>query len=116
MAMWLYWHSTFLIADAITVFVPIVFPSFRPNVNIIDVASVISPFELSPGSFRREYMLPLHELCLVHMQIQSDGCEDQLYHALPVMLSWWIVGFAGVLFTNRHRCDMAVMATVGKEK
>jgi hypothetical protein len=82
MAIWLYWHSTFLIADVITVFVPIVFLSFRPDVNIIDGASVISPFELNPGSFRREYMLPLHELCLVHMQIQSDGCEDQLYHAL----------------------------------
>ncbi|KAF7182453.1 hypothetical protein CNMCM7691_002023 [Aspergillus felis] len=116
MAIWLYMHINFLLVDVTTAFVPLEFlPFCILTWVIINVSSTISPFELNPGFFHWGYALPSHELYQVLVQIWSDGCENQLYHALPIMFSWWVVGLVAVVFANRHRCEMAVKATVAEQ-
>ncbi|KAF7596029.1 hypothetical protein BBP40_003809 [Aspergillus hancockii] len=111
MSIWLYMHINFLIVDILTAFVPMQFMPFCILTwAIMNVASTISPFELSPGFYRWGYALPAHELYQVLVQIWSDGCEDQLYHALPIMFSWWVAGLAIVPFAMRHRCQTALAA------
>ncbi|KAE8369709.1 hypothetical protein BDV27DRAFT_172374 [Aspergillus caelatus] len=111
MSVWLYMHINFLIVDILTAFIPMQFlPFCILTWAIINVASTISPFELSPGFYRWGYALPAHELYQVLVQIWSDGCEDQLYRALPIMFSWWIACLAIVPFAMTHRCKAAVAA------
>ncbi|KAE8148353.1 hypothetical protein BDV25DRAFT_158472 [Aspergillus avenaceus] len=111
MIIWLYMHINFIIVDILTAFVPMQFlPFCILTWAIINVASTISPFELSPGFYRWGYALPAHELYQVLVQIWSDGCEDQLYRALPIMFSWWMAGLAVVNFAMRHRCQTALAA------
>ncbi|KAK1140674.1 hypothetical protein N8T08_009987 [Aspergillus melleus] len=111
MAIWLYMHINFLIMDILTTFVPMQFMPFCVLTwVIVNVASTISPFELSPGFFRWGYALPAHETYQVLVQIWSNGCDDQLYRALPVMFSWWVVALGTVIFSVRHRCNAAVAA------
>lgn len=111
MSVWLYMHINFLIVDILTAYIPMQFlPFCILTWAIINVASSISPFELSPGFYRWGYALPAHELYQVLVQIWSDGCEDQLYRALPIMFSWWIACLAIVPFAMSHRCKAAVAA------
>ncbi|KAB8076083.1 hypothetical protein BDV29DRAFT_200455 [Aspergillus leporis] len=111
MSVWLYMHINFLIVDILTAFIPMQFlPFCILTWAIINVASTISPFELSPGFYRWGYALPAHELYQVLVQIWSDGCEDQLYRALPIMFSWWVAGLAIVPFAMRYRCQAALAA------
>lgn len=111
MAVWLYMHINFLAIDSLTVFVPMQFlPFCILTWVIINVASTISPLELSPGFFRWGYALPSHELYQVLVQIWSDGCDNQLYRALPIMLSWWIAALGVVVIAMWHRCKVALAA------
>jgi hypothetical protein len=111
MAVWLYMHINFLAIDSLTVFVPMQFlPFCILTWVIINVASTISPLELSPGFFRWGYALPSHELYQVLVQIWSDGCDNQLYRALPIMFSWWTAGLGVVVIATRHRCKAAITA------
>lgn len=111
MIIWLYMHINFLIMDILTTFVPMQFMPFCVLTWVIlNVASTISPFELSPGFFHWGYALPAHETYQVLVQIWSDGCESQLYRALPIMFSWWVVALATAIFSVHHRCNTAVAA------
>ncbi|KAL3480487.1 hypothetical protein BJX99DRAFT_220301 [Aspergillus californicus] len=111
MAIWLYMHINFLIVDILTSYVPMHFMPFCVLTWVVlNVASTISPFELSPGFFRWGYVLPSHELYQVLVQIWSDGCDNQLYRALPIMFSWWIAGLGTVVVAMRHRCRVALAA------
>ncbi|KAL6239476.1 hypothetical protein BDW75DRAFT_250374 [Aspergillus navahoensis] len=110
-AIWLYMHINFVAIDSLTAFVPMQFlPFCILTWVIVNVASTISPFELSPGFFRWGYALPSHELYQVLVQIWSDGCDNQLYRALPIMFSWWIAGLGVVVIAMRYRCRIALSA------
>lgn len=109
MAIWLYMHINFLIIDSLTSFIPMHFlPFCILTWVIVNVASTISPFELNPGFFRWGYALPAHELYQVLVQIWSDGCDNQLYRALPIMFSWWLASLVIVVIAMRHRCSVAL--------
>ncbi|KAJ5865779.1 hypothetical protein N7534_000332 [Penicillium rubens] len=109
--MWLLMHINFLFFDITTAFIPIQFmPFIVLTWVIINVASTISPFELSPGFFRWGYALPSHEAYEVLIQIWSGGCNNRLYRALPIMFSWWIVGVLVAVYAMRYRCRTAVAA------
>ncbi|KGO67486.1 protein of unknown function DUF3533 [Penicillium italicum] len=111
MITWLFMHINFLIVDFLTAFVPMQFMPFCVLTWVImNVASSISPFELSPGFFRWGYALPAHEVYQVLVQIWSDGCQDQSYRALPILFSWWIVALSAAIYATRHRCKVAVKA------
>ncbi|KAJ5228029.1 hypothetical protein N7489_008737 [Penicillium chrysogenum] len=109
--MWLLMHINFLFFDITTAFIPIQFmPFIVLTWVIINVASTISPFELSPGFFRWGYALPSHEAYEVLIQIWSGGCNNRLYRALPIMFSWWIVGVLVAVYAMQYRCRTAVSA------
>lgn len=111
MVIWLYMHINFLIVDILTSFIPMEFlPLCILTWVILNVASTISPFELNPGFFRWGYALPAHEVYQVLVQIWGDGCESQLYRALPILFSWWIAGLVFVVIAMRHRYQTAVAA------
>lgn len=77
-------------------------------------------FRAEPRLFPLGYALPAHELYQVLIQIWSDGCENQLYRALPILFSWRIAGAVFVVIAMRHRCHIAVAveeaAAAAKEK
>lgn len=117
MAVWLYMHINFQIVDVLTTYVPMQFMPFCILTwAILNVASTVSPFEMQPGFFRWAYALPAHELYQVLVQIWSDGCENQLRTALPVLFSWWVVGAGTAIVATHRRCRVAAAAAVGHEK
>ncbi|KAJ5451822.1 hypothetical protein N7445_000005 [Penicillium cf. griseofulvum] len=109
--LWLLMHINFLFFDITTAFIPIQFmPFIVLTWVILNVASTISPFELSPGFFRWGYALPSHEAYQVLIQIWSGGCNNRLYRALPIMFSWWIIGAPIAVYAMQYRCKTAVAA------
>ncbi|KAJ5135507.1 uncharacterized protein N7515_004785 [Penicillium bovifimosum] len=109
MILWLLMHINFLFFDIATAFIPIQFmPFIVLTWVIINVASTISPFEMSAGFFRWGYALPSHEAYQVLIQIWSGGCNNRLYQALPIMFSWWIVGVPAAVYAMRYRCKSAL--------
>ncbi|KAJ5950440.1 uncharacterized protein N7479_008853 [Penicillium vulpinum] len=109
--LWLLMHINFLLFDIATAFIPIQFMPFLVLTWVIlNVASTLSPFELSPGFFRWGYALPSHEAYEVLIQIWSGGCNNRLYRALPIMFSWWVVGITIAVYAMQHRCKTAVAA------
>ena len=111
MIMWLFMHINFLFFDILTTFIP---PAYLPlgvlTWVIINVSSVVAPFELSPGFYRWGYAVPAHEVFQVITQIWGGGCNNQLYRALPILFVWWVVGIVVVIFSLRYRCNTALKA------
>ncbi|KAL3429183.1 hypothetical protein BDV09DRAFT_200851 [Aspergillus tetrazonus] len=91
-----------------TTFIPMQFMPFCILTWMItNVASTIAPFELSPGFYRWAYALPAHEAYSILGQIFSDECNNQLYRALPILFSWWVVGALVVVYALHYRCRQA---------
>ena len=92
MVIWLAMHISYLFYDITTACLPLIFvPVIVLTTILISISSTISPFELSAGFYRWGYALPGHELYQVLVQIWTDGCDNHLYRALPILFSWWIV-------------------------
>ncbi|KAJ5771371.1 uncharacterized protein N7511_003422 [Penicillium nucicola] len=109
MILWLLMHINFLFFDITTAFVEIQWVPFVVLTWVIfNVASTITPFEMSPAFLRWGYALPSHEAYQVLMQIWSGGCNNRLYQALPIMFSWWILGLPTAVFAMYYRCKKAV--------
>ncbi|RDH31255.1 hypothetical protein BDQ94DRAFT_160825 [Aspergillus welwitschiae] len=109
MIIWLYMHLNFLILDILTTFISMQFLPFCVLTwVIVNVASTISPFELNPGFFRWGYALPAHETYQVLVQIWSDGCNGQLYRALPILFGEWLIALIIVVFSVQYRCKAAM--------
>jgi hypothetical protein len=109
MILWLLMHINILFFDITTAFIEIQWmPYIALTWIIFNVASTITPFEMSPAFFRWGYALPSHEAYQVLMQIWSGGCNNRLYQALPIMFSWWIVGVSTSIFAMYHRCRKVV--------
>jgi hypothetical protein len=105
---WLYMHINFLFFDILTTFVPMQFMPFCVLTwMLLSISSTISPFELSPGFYRWSYALPAHETYQILGQIWSDGCNNQLHIALPILLSWWIIGIVLAFYAIYYRCNAA---------
>jgi hypothetical protein len=109
MILWLLMHINILFFDITTAFVEIQWmPYIVLTWVILNVASTITPFEMSPAFFRWEYALPSHEAYQVLLQIWSGGCNNRLYQALPIMFTWWIIGVPASVFAMYYRCRKAV--------
>jgi hypothetical protein len=61
---------------------------------VLNVTSILLPFELSPAFFQVGYIFPAHSVFQVLMDIWSGGCNRQLNYALPVLFSWEILSLA----------------------
>ncbi|KAJ5161812.1 hypothetical protein N7492_007204 [Penicillium capsulatum] len=111
MTMWLFMHINFLFFDILTTFIP---PAYLPlgvlTWVIINVTSVIAPFDLSPGFYHWGYAVPAHEVFQILTQIWGGGCNNQLYRALPILFMWWVVGILVVTLALRYRLNTALKA------
>ena len=95
MVLWLFAHLNFLVLDVFTVWLP---PPFVPMALIswvvLNVTSILLPFDLAPGFYKWGYALPAHSVFNVLIDIWSGGCNPQLYYGLPVLFVYEICGMA----------------------
>lgn len=109
MSLWLFAHLNFLVLDVFTIWIE---PAFVPMALIswimLNVTSILLPFELSPGFYRWGYALPAHSIFQVLIDIWSGGCNPQLDYALPVMFAYEVVGLIlssiGVYRRGHYAC------------
>ncbi|KAJ4264555.1 hypothetical protein NW762_005758 [Fusarium torreyae] len=108
MCLWFYMDINYLVVDTlINTIIPMQFFSFfLLTWIIINIASTVFPFELTPGFFHWGWALPAHNVWLLLVGIWS-GCRANIGVTLPILFSWWIVGHAGSAWSVRKRCLMA---------
>ena len=108
MVLWLLMHIHFLVIDTATAFLPLpALPFFLLTWIILNITSSISPFEANPGFYKWGYALPTNEAYTVLTDIWSRGNVPQLYRALPVMFSWWIIGLSVATYSHFYQCHKA---------
>ncbi|KAI9372865.1 hypothetical protein BJX61DRAFT_533627 [Aspergillus egyptiacus] len=106
--LWLFMHINSLVFDTLSAFVPIKFMPFCVLTwAIMNISSTVSPLELSPAFYRLGYALPAYEAYQVLGQIWSDGCNNQLHRALPILFAWWVVGIVTAIYGIFYRCEKA---------
>ncbi|KAK4149659.1 hypothetical protein C8A00DRAFT_46763 [Chaetomidium leptoderma] len=112
--LWLFAHANFLTLDVFTIWLP---PGYVPMALIswiiLNVTSILLPFELSPAFYRVGYALPAHEVYQVLTHVWSRGCNPQLRYALPVLFAWELVSLGLSVLGVFRRCHFA---TVGEER
>ncbi|ERT00430.1 hypothetical protein HMPREF1624_03801 [Sporothrix schenckii ATCC 58251] len=95
MALWLFAHLNFLTLDVFTVWLPLPYvPMALISWVVVNVTSILLPFELSPAFYRVGYALPAHNVYQVLLDVWSLGCNrPQLHIALPVLFAWEVASF-----------------------
>lgn len=117
MVLWLFAHLNFFTLDVFTIWLP---PPYVPMALItwvvLNVTSILLPFELSPGFYKIGYIFPAHEVYQVLVDIWSFGCNPQLSYALPIMFAWEIAcGFLSAIGVYR-RSHYASLAEEERER
>lgn len=117
LTMWIFAHVNFLMLDVFTIWIPPVYVSLALVIwVIINVTSIIIPFDLSSPFYRWGYALPAHAAYEVLTDVWSGGCNPHLYFALPVLFSYEVVATAGAAVGVYKRCHAAALAEeAGKE-
>jgi hypothetical protein len=108
MILWLYTDINHSFIDSLLG--TVIKPQFAPFLILpwvlLNVASTIYPFELTPGFYRWAYALPAHEIYTLLVGAWSS-CPIKLQIALPVLLAWWLVGQIGQCVANLYRYKLA---------
>ncbi|MBA7490058.1 hypothetical protein ES702_00592 [subsurface metagenome] len=98
----------FLILDFAAGFIPMRFvPFFVLTWVLMNVTSTVIPFELMPGFYHWQYALPSFEAYSLLITIWSHGCVPQLFRALPILFTWWILGLLGSWVSMIQKCNAA---------
>lgn len=117
MVLWLFAHANFLSLDIFTIWVPAAYvPMALITWMILNVASILVPFELSSRFYRWAYVMPAHEVYQVLTDIWSRGCNPQLYYALPILFALELSGLFFSALGVYRRCHFAVIAQEAEEK
>jgi hypothetical protein len=114
---WLFAHINFLTFDVFTVWLP---PPYVPMALVtwvvLNITSILLPFELIPGFYHWSYALPANELYRTLLDIWSGGCNPQLYISLPVLFSLEVVALSLSSLGIYRRCHYAVLAGEAQQK
>ncbi|KNG87670.1 hypothetical protein ANOM_004133 [Aspergillus nomiae NRRL 13137] len=117
MALWLFAHCNFLVLDVFTIWLP---PPGVPMALIswivLNITSILLPFELSPGFYQWGYALPAHSIFQVLVDIWSGGCNPQLDYALPVLFAYELIALTLSSVGVYRRAHYAVLAKETEEK
>jgi hypothetical protein len=117
MVLWLFAHVNFVTLDVFTIWIPVTFvPMALISWIVMNVTSILLPFELSPGFYQWAYMLPAHEVYQVLTDVWSRGCNPQLRHALPVLFGLELSGLLITALGVYRRCHYAILAEEAQEK
>ena len=112
MATWLEMHVLFMLIEVALTFLPMpAYPFFVVSFVIMSVTSTILPFDLNPGFYRWAYALPSHELYLLWITIMSNGANNNIDIALPVLFAWWIMLVPLAMFAMFWRSNKAAQAS-----
>jgi Protein of unknown function (DUF3533) len=91
--LWLFSHGNFLSLDVFTLWIPLPYISMTLITwVVINVTSVIYPFELSSPFYRWSYALPAHAAYDALTDVWSHGCSPHLDYALPVLFAYELSG------------------------
>lgn len=82
---------------------------------VLNVTSILVPFELSSSFYKWAYVMPAHEAYQVLTDIWSGGCNPQLHYALPILFSLEVSGLILSGLGVYRRCHYAVLAEVAQE-
>ncbi|KAH6711167.1 hypothetical protein BKA61DRAFT_613190 [Leptodontidium sp. MPI-SDFR-AT-0119] len=111
MILWLFAHLNFLALDLFTVWLAVQYvPMALIAWVVLNVTSILLPFELSNGFYRWAYAMPAHEVYQVLLDIWSRGCNPQLHYALPILFAWEILGLVFSAMGVYRRCHYAMVA------
>ncbi|KAE8378163.1 hypothetical protein BDV26DRAFT_292514 [Aspergillus bertholletiae] len=117
MVLWLFAHCNFLVLDVFTIWLP---PPGVPMALItwivLNVTSILLPFELSPGFYQWGYALPAHSVFQVLLDIWSGGCNPQLDYALPVLFAYELIALTLSSIGVYRRANYAMIAKEAEEK
>ncbi|CAG8974258.1 hypothetical protein HYALB_00009747 [Hymenoscyphus albidus] len=109
-ALWIFAHLNFLTFDVFTVWLPLPFvPMALITWVILNVTSILLPFELSSPFYRWGYAMPAHEVYQILVDIWSGGCNPTLRYSMPILFAYEVSGlFLSGLGVHR-RCHFAVI-------
>jgi len=111
MALWLFAHDNVLTVDIFTIWLPATYvPMTLISWVILNVTSIVVPFDLSSDFYRRAYALPAHEIYQIFADIWSWGCNPQLHYALCIPFAYEISGLILSGLGVHRRCHYAVIA------
>ena len=111
---WLLMHVHFCIISFWTSFLsPPAMPFIILTWIFLNITSSYVPFEISPGFYRWGYALPSNEVYQILIEIWSGGPAPQLYRALPILFSWWVVGLVLATIGHRHTCRLGTEVSFG---
>ncbi|KAL2850284.1 hypothetical protein BJY01DRAFT_233343 [Aspergillus pseudoustus] len=116
--MWLFAHLNFLTLDVVAVWLPQPYvPMALISWVVLNVASILVPFELSPAFYKWGYALPAHAVYNIFIDIWSGGCNGpQLAAGLPVLFAYELSsGVLSALGVYR-RAHYAVVAAEREER
>jgi hypothetical protein len=102
---WLFMDVNFQVLETlIGSYIPMALtPFFLLTWFMMNVGSVVFPFELTAGFYRIGYIFPAHSLWIILIQVWS-GCGNSLHIGLPILFAWWVVGHVTAFFGIRKRC------------
>ncbi|KAF4447819.1 Nitrosoguanidine resistance protein SNG1 [Fusarium austroafricanum] len=114
---WLFAHVNFLTLDVFTIWLP---PPFIPMALvswiILNVTSLLLPFDLNPAFYRVGYIFPAHEVYQVLTHIWSRGCNPQLRYALPILFAWELTAFLLSALGVYRRSHFAMLGEEQQER
>ena len=111
LTLWLFAHLNFQTLDVFTVWLPHPYvPMALVAWVVLNVASVIVPFELSAAWYRVGYAMPAHGAYQVLVDVWSRGCNPRLQYSLPVMFAWEVAASVGAILGVYRRSHYAALA------
>ncbi|KAL6229145.1 hypothetical protein BDW75DRAFT_111020 [Aspergillus navahoensis] len=115
--LWLFAHLNFLTLDVFAVWLP---PPYVPmgliTWVVLNITSILVPFELSPGFYKWAYALPAHACYNVLVDIWSGGCNPRLSYALPVLFAYELSSGTLSAVGVYRRAHYAVIAAEHEER
>jgi hypothetical protein len=106
--LWLLFHIHYLAIEAAIQVIPLpAMPFLLMPWVFLNITSSITPFEINPGFYRFGYAFPAHEAYQVLTDIWSGGAVPQLYRAMPILFSWWVLLLVCDSFSHRRACRRA---------
>jgi len=115
--MWLFAHVNFLTLDIFTIWLPHQFvPMALITWVVLNVTSILLPFDLSSDFFRWGYAMPAHAAYEALTDNWSRGCNPSLHYALPVLFAYEVSGLIWTGLGVYRRCHYAVIADEAAEE
>ena len=111
LALWLFGHVNFLTLDLFTIWIPAQYvPMALITWVVMNVTSIMLPFDLSSPFYRWAYALPAHATYEVLTDIWSRGCNPHLDFALPILFAYELSGLLWTSLGVYRRSHFAVIA------